>query len=660
MKKYILFFLSIVLLLGTVLVYNTINTEKSRESTFSEAGYILNNLSDRYYFYEEETYSKSYDNKIVFNDTEGAKVTIGQENFIHYSSGAIEALKESVLLDLNNINEDPIVYYNISSNKEIKKVSNRYTIKNLKSDIQFDKAIWKISDNKYIILAADIKITLSSGTEKEIEDYIEIEYSDNEIVNLYNQEVSMQTISSDSYIQLPDNIKINLGTKIVSANDEIKMSLENMVINSNDNVKLVDLEEFEPKEEENTTENNVGDQNGSGQQGGSTTITNNSEVNGSTEEIEIDEFEPTDIEFNKNTDEEEVDESKTLSEPIFKVEKMEVSATTITAKVNITDNDDLLSKDDTINVQIRNDVNGKIVQSDAIEYGDFDFDVYTERLLPGTQYSLIVSAKYIMDETIFSKNFVYKTFATPDIGVDIVKDGFTDDSMSFEVKFDEDTLSESAVIRIYNMNDEEVKDGITIAKNNANKTVTFNGLESNTTYKIRICDIMYEGAVRKQDNLENSYWIKSYEYTTLKKKIDFNTSTYIDKRNGNFNLYIENVSDIDNAIQNYEYFLYEKINDNTIAEQPSYRMKSQNTEEIVKVSFDSAEDAKVFKNKYYHLKVVATMYDNEKYIEIEKNSDAILIMSDKQFPIVEWRPQEVTATSIVGDLCIIDDNNAID
>ena len=49
---------------------------------------------------------------------------------------------------------------------------------------------------------------------------------------------------------MQNNIKINLGTKIVSQNDENKMALEDMVINSNDNVTLVDLK---PEKEENTT-----------------------------------------------------------------------------------------------------------------------------------------------------------------------------------------------------------------------------------------------------------------------------------------------------------------------------------------------------------------------------------------------------------------------
>lgn len=213
MKKYVLFFISIGVILGAILIFNVAHIEESKKETFSESGYILNGSTNRYYFYQDETYTTSYNKQIVFYDTEGTKVTIDDSNFIHYTSGNIVALQESVLLDLSKINDNPIVYYDVAANKEIKKISNRYSVKNLDSDLQFEQAIWKVSANKYIILANKLKITLNNGMTKDVDGYVEIEYSDNEIVNIYNQEFSYQTISSNSYIELQNNIKINLGTK---------------------------------------------------------------------------------------------------------------------------------------------------------------------------------------------------------------------------------------------------------------------------------------------------------------------------------------------------------------------------------------------------------------------------------------------------------------
>ena len=256
MKKYILFFMSIGIILGAALIYNVVHISEEKKMTFSEPGYILNGTTSRYYFGQNEKYTSSYNNQIIFHDTEGEKVTLGDDNFVHYNSGNIEALQDSVLLDLSKINDNPIVYYNVSANKEIKKISNRYSVRNLDSDLQFEQAIWKISANKYIVLGNKLTGTLNNGVTKEADGYIELQYSDNEVVSIYNQDFNSQTISSNSYIDIGDGIKLNLGTKIVSQNDVNKMSLEDMVINSNDNVTLVDLNKQETEnKDENNTEN---------------------------------------------------------------------------------------------------------------------------------------------------------------------------------------------------------------------------------------------------------------------------------------------------------------------------------------------------------------------------------------------------------------------
>ena len=50
MKKYILFFISIGIILGALLVYNVVHISEEKKTTFSEPGYILNGTTSRYYF----------------------------------------------------------------------------------------------------------------------------------------------------------------------------------------------------------------------------------------------------------------------------------------------------------------------------------------------------------------------------------------------------------------------------------------------------------------------------------------------------------------------------------------------------------------------------------------------------------------------------------
>lgn len=194
---------------------------------------------ERYYFNANENYKKQYNQKVVFKDTSGESISVEEDNFLHYTNGSIGILTKGVILNLEKLNEDPIPYYTVTANRVLKKNGNVFTIKNLNHELEFKNFIWKISENRYLICGSPMTINFQNGETKEISGFIEVEYSDNEVVKLYNQELTYQTVSSSLFITLPDDIKINLANKIVSKKNENKMSLENMIIDSNDNVEIV-------------------------------------------------------------------------------------------------------------------------------------------------------------------------------------------------------------------------------------------------------------------------------------------------------------------------------------------------------------------------------------------------------------------------------------
>jgi len=697
MKKYIIFLISIGLLLSTILIFNTINVEEKKKVTFTESGYILNGSTERYYFYEDEKYTTSYDNKIVFLNTEGEKVTIGNDNFIHYSSGNILALQDSVLLDLSKVDEDPIIYYNISANKEIKKTSNRYIVKNLNNDLQFQQAIWKVSSNKYIILGENIKIQLTNGTTKEVKGYIEVEYSDNEVVNVYNQEVSFQTISSESWIELKSDIKINLGTKIVSKDNDNKMSLEDMVINSDDNVTLIDLgteqEDEEVKEEnkieENTTGSNAGSNSNSsststststsqttGTIGGtntniSTNTNTSTNTEGETEEENTIKIETPEIQYDKdeNTDdtETEVDLSGTLAEPIFKFENMKITALGIKGNIKIKDDDDLLSKEDDIFIKIINNSTGKTVYNNPVKYGLYDIELDTNILLPNTEYTLIVVGTYIMNETAYTKNFIYKTFMTSQIGIELSPNGFTHEDMNFTISFS-DKLIKSIKIKILDKNGDELEGGSdsgdTIENNNETKEYSFTGLEPNTDYIVRISSIHYDGA-----NQAGEEWVLDYKYKTLKTKASIDKLNYsINKRDGKFVLYIEDVKDTEQSIQNYTYVVYEmkevadeKGNTSLVYDTENIIYQRETTAKEITIDVGASEQTEgIVRDKYYGFKVIANCYDNEKYVEVSSDMCGAFILNGKTFPTVKFVSEKIEPTSITGTLYVTDVENSLE
>ena len=836
MKKYVFFFASIFIIVGIVFVYSTVSVQKSKQIVFTEDGYVLNSANTKYNFNQDDTYTKTYDKQITFLDTKGTKITVGEDNFLHYSSGNIVALQESVLLDLSRINENPIVYYNVSANKEIKKMSNRYVVKNLATDLQFDEAIWKVSQNKYIILGDDLKVYLNDGTSEALEDYVQIEYSDNEIVNIYNQKFKSQTISSDSYIEIGNGIKLNLGDKIVSVNDENKMSLENMVINSDDNITLIDInddkykKENKSEEQENTEANenkteeeknenekkniqtvieetntstetttSIQKTQSSDQQAESvrrdttkenvknetkniniisentTNTTNNTTINNTTNTtdntttnntttnttdnattnntttnttdnattnntttnttdntttnniatnttdnttINNTTTNTTDNTTTNNTTtnttnstttnntttnttdntttnntttnttnqtkknpiiidtpeilyeyygegESKVDTSITLDEPKFKLENMNLSSVGISGDIQITDEDDLLSKEKDIVVKVINNKTGKTAAEIKEAYGTFNIPLRVETLVPDTTYSLIVSAFYTVNDVEYSKNFLYKVFETKPVGYEIEKEYFTDSSLNFKIKFT-DNLIENVTVYLLDSKGTEIANRNQFIRNvTGEASITFESLKSNTEYIVRVSKVTYDGITQEGEN-----WNKDISAKTLKNTPAIENINYsINKRDGTFKLYIEDVKDENKSIENYQFLVYQfkeiEDEDGNIVlgydtKEPVYKRETTAKEITIKVG-EKDSDEPIIREKYYGFKVIANSYDNEKYVEYESTICGAFALNGNNFPTIKFEriESEYPPTEIQGNLYIIDNDETL-
>lgn len=718
MKKYILFFMSIGLLLGIVLIYNISVIEKNKKTVFTESGYILNGAAERYYFDQNETYSSTYDSKISFLDTEKNKVVLGTDNFIHYSSGNICGLQDSVLLILGRIIDDPITYYNINAKKEIKKVSNGYILKNLKEDIVFEQAICKISNNKYIVLGKDLKIHLNSGTTRETKDYVELEYFDNEIVKIYNQEIQIQTVSLDSYIELDNNIKIKLGTKIISKDDKNRMSLEDMVINSEDNVTLIDIndkiEDGEEKdEEENTLENNTAENKTSTEnntqsnsnnsqtvQSTSTVTTttndnNNSTVISTQEKNSDDDSSDNDTNSNDGKDEEKknettnnkkdeinietpdilyeyvneneskVDTAIAVQEPSFKLQNLKVNAVGISGNIQIEDKDDVLSKDDNIKIKIKNNDTGKTVYTIEEPYGTYSIPLFLETLIPNTNYTITATASYEIDEQKYSKDFLNKSFVTSDIGLKAIKEFATDTSLGFNLMFSNKLVDSVEVTLLDDKGNELANRNQLVKNNNKNQLITFEALNPNNNYTMQISKIKYDGIIQ-----EGSNWVLKYKEKTLKQKPKINSLNYsLNKRDSTITLYIDDIEDKNNAIQSYKYIVYKFIDTEDENNEPIVGYDTDNivyeketNEKQLKIKVGNQEgEEELVRNQYYGFKVIANSYDNEKYTETESDICGAFALNGATFPIVKFQrvESETPATQIKGWINIIDNDHTI-
>ena len=668
MKKYVLFMISIGLILGILLVYNIISFQKKNSNVFEESGYILQSASgqtqnvEKYYFNANETYKTKYDQKIVFDDTNGDQVTMAKANFVHYNNGGISSLQKGVIIDLQKVDANPIQYYSIGANKILKKQSDRYVISHLGGNLEFQSLIWKIADNKYLVAGNEITVNFNDGTSKVINGYIEIEYLDNQVVKLYNQELTYQTISTQVNIDVPNGIRLNLESKIVSKDGVNKMSLSNMVIDSNDNVEIVDLEEEQEKDEQNQTENETTDEN-TDDGDGTTQGNGNGQGNGSIQNGGIGqnggagEGTTGDGSTGSNTgsgsgnlgeNDQIMQEDPTVNAPVFKVENFEVDSITMEATIAIVDDESKLVSDHIFKI-IQNNT-GKVVYYTEEVLGTYSIDLSVSTLSPDTEYTLVAESTYAIDDVEYTKNFIYKIFRTKSVGIDFEKDVFTNNTMKFDITVESDSKVKSAELALVNAQGDILQTAEVGNGTELGKTAEFVGLESNTEYIVRLTNVLYDGQV-----ITNGFELEKV-YKTLKDKPQISGADFeIDKRNSVFILKLTNVQDPDDGIKSFRYEVYD-TRMNIQESDPVFVKETTQTEDvIVNVNGDPLE-----RGVPYTFKVVAVFDDNEKEIEYESEfSQEIMKMDGVEFPTVRFEEHLVTFERIEGNLIVEDSNNTI-
>ena len=665
MKRYIIVILLIGVILGSVLIYNTMEVEQRIYKTFDESGYILQskqeneNEVERYYFSGEQKYKENYNKQITFEDTNGNKVVTNKDNFIHYTDGSISAFKNGVLVELTEIESDPIFYYNILANSTLTKLGDKYTIKNLDKQLSFTYPLWKISANKYLLAGTEMKIVFEDGTEKIINGYLEIEYSDNKVVKIYNQEITYQTIGEETTIYLSEDIEIKLGSKIISKNGENQMSFENMVIDSEDNVTIVDIGDKKEEEEEEEEQqiqipnNQNGGTTNNNQQ--STNQNDSNQNNNSTNLPQINGNGTGDISgiVDHNPD--------VIQAPKFKVTSFDVSSTGLITNISITDEEALLKEDTKVKV-IRAET-GKIIYENSYPVGEYEISLDVQSLSPNTEYILQVETGYQVEDIVYQKNFIHKSFRTNIAGISLEKDVFTNTSMSFKVDFEPNTQITRADLKLIGANGQEIQEKVVDNPSNViggKVDIEFTGLEPNTEYEVKLTNVLYDGRI-----VVNAFDIIQ-KHMTLKNRPTISELEYeIDKREGKFILKILNVEDVHKAIEGYRYEIYDSRKGIDAA--PVKTIESDKTEVILPVENEKTDEngtvqtieGQIIRNVKYHYKVIANYNDNEKICETESEYSNQMSMDGVEAPTVRFQEEKVTFERIEGLLIIEDNGNAV-
>ncbi len=674
-----------IIILISFLIYITIENQNSKIKTFDESGYILqasnsqeNTDINRIYFDKEQEYTENYMEQIEFEDVQGNPTTIEQDDFIHYGDGSIGVFKNAVLLNLDEIEKETIVYYTLPVNKTLLKNQDKYTVMNLNDELEFTNLILKISENKYLIASNQITLTLDNGAEtKEINGYLEIEYIDNEIIKIYNQELSYQTIASNVNIQIPGDVKVDLSNKIISKANVPLLSMENMVLDSDDNIDIVDLASYEVEdaeenvEELNETENQTisEENNQSSTQNGQTSSSTNNDnsqntnIQGNTNNTDTGLGETTgDTNFVPSVDV----SSLQITEPTFKIVGFETSSVKMQAEIEIIDEQLVLTGSSTVRI-IKNNTNSEVYTSEIPE-GVYTSIISYENLEPDNEYTLEIKGQYKVGDITYNKTFVYKIFRTNIMGVELKKEVFTPNSLSFEMEFQQDTGVQSAVVELTDINGNYIEQK-TVTQT-SDKIITFNGLVNNSSYIVNIKDVII-------DNVKYSNTSYTQQHVTLKQypTISSTPEFQYDERNNQVNLKLNGISDKDKGIQSYTFMVYEEKDYGNINKKPVVEINSSTPETVITVDKEEIKDngetvkieGDINRNTEYYFEVIVEFYDNEKYQELTSNRSSTMKFDKLQIPTIKFNEgfdidgnSLVTFERIQGEIQISDPANMID
>lgn len=711
-KSLLVIFISVIATAVLVGVFTFGRLSDSKE-TFAADGFILapsteqfvtDDVNNQYYFSAGTKYLEAYGNKVVFKDTQGNEVTLDTEKFIHYLDGSLGALTKGVLLEADaELVDDQVVYYSVSKNTTIYRNGNTYTMTTLDTEMEMSHFIWKISDTTYLIAAPEIILHLSDDKEVTFPDYVQLEYVSEGIVRIIHQLGTYQTVSSEAFLSLSDDITLNLSGKTFYVNDEEGVSLSSMVIGSEENIVL-----DEDKEElQMPTFNVVNGANGApgatgedgdigeegedgedgengedGEDGNAGKIGNNgAEGKDGTEGNDGDSgewgYDGEDGEDGRNADNYEPSgiiavnqlQAPTIS---MKTENYKVGANSVSMHLEINDANALLQDD--LSCQIYNMATGETIELSKINRSNIEAIIQSASLVPDTEYALIVSGKYSKDgttlpESVMEGDLFIKKFKTDSIGLSLEKVKVTEDSISFKTIFDG-----TSSIKTYQLIAKYIDEGgveqtvwttTILQAPEGEETVerTINGLDSNTEYTIWACNLEVETTEGTTESMVESNinlplkTLKKTPYISVTDESGKNitlvnsiySSTTLNQRDKTLSVCIPTLIDEDNGIIGYRYELYETNDAGTLLTP----VQTAESSSLMIKGFDLTY------GKSYTARVVVLFDDNEKTVEFATIAPRVTNLPDGLFPVVDYKLMNQQHESLKLSMTISDPNGML-
>ena len=631
-------FISLVTLV--ILVVGAFSLYQDNSSVFSSNGYILETSAktkQKYYFSANTKYKENVDDKISFNDTKSKKVSVDPASFAHFNNGDISFLQKGALVNLSDLSNPMVSYYNITPENKITYDNGKYVVTSYGKDISIDSFIGRISDDKYIIAGKNLQLKVPTSADRVSGDYFELYFIDKGIVKIDNQDVSYQVTAQDSYLYIGDNIVIDLGSGKVMLDNDTKMLLSQITIHGDENIDL-DVDNKKGNGSGDGAEGSGG-ADGSGSEDGEGGDGDGTGTGTGTGEGGNGAANGNGLENGNGNGGNNVTASP-------QIELIEATVTSTTVSLSMQLNNASLAKGSIV-AYFTDVATGQKAEPKSIALTNGTFKLSYDSLTPNTEYALSIVEVGIAHE----KQYFQKIFRTKDLGITLEKIYSAEDSLSYKVSFDDNTDVSKVKVNLYDSSGTLANIGTnnyTISKDDIDNTFTFTGLKSNTVYSVSVETVWVNNTA--YNNLYSIHRIDS----TLKKKPTISSVKVVpNAEEVKFTVSLDNINDPDKSIVSYTYNVY--LADDITVDNPDpevvYSVTKNDHDELI-LNLNEIDELKTGVN--YRAKIIAEYNDNEMIREVSTDYSGNFLIKSK--PNISFELKSATMNKVVGTITLIDAN----
>lgn len=686
MKKYIVLLASVfVIAIAGIAGISAVNSSNAQQY-FASSGYVLSaDTSEKITFTEQTAYSASTTGTVQFQNAEGSSASMSDDTFVHLDDGSVMALSDGVLLDFNDLSSNFINNYYTTRTLSISESGGNYVAETESGTITFGEHLWKLSDDKYIIRSSSLSVHFSDSDVRDAGDYVEVSITSDGIVQIMTEDDVWMTISESCYIETAGGVSINPVTKIIE-DGTYQITINKLVVSADDSIVLtedetrrqivpeINIEAIDGEDGEDGTSGTIGVDGESGTEG------EGGEDGGSGDGGSVGGSGSDGSNGTKGIDS-TLSSSTNTALPSMSISEWYVTSTSLQGTIEISETgvDGLTSLQGSSqypgSITITNVATGEVIycyelefieEFDEIDYGaveEEDWQVFSfydgvafsfttmdphgvglvgvdeddsKVLEPDTEYKLSVVSYYMINDIIYSREFITRTFYTDSTGVQM---GLVSNTLTGTANAT--TTTANATVSVSATDKSDVTLYLLTSAQNASATLTtidssfinsqdyhFNaadyaewdltGLSPDTTYIVR--------SVVKIDGIK-TLTDQELEITTLKRQpsyTDATVLTYYNRVNGVVEVYTSGITDYDDGITSYLYTVYDAETDLEITS------KTVETSSGTSATF-------YLPNGSYYITALAYFDDNEKVTVLDLGESNSITITGSTLPKLSWK-----------------------